>query len=171
MANRETVKVEGLAQLAKALRELPDRVAKNGLRVAVYSGAKVILDEARLRAPKAAESLGPRQPPPGTLRRSVIMKHIPELSSLTRQTFFVTVRHGKKYRKQGKKGNLSQDAWYWRFVEFGTSKMRARPFLRPALEAKRREAVQAMKERLRERVEQEAKNLGPQSLGAGQPRR
>ena len=171
MANRETVKVEGLAQLAKALRELPDRVAKNGLRVAVYSGAKVIRDEARLRAPKATMSLGPLQPPPGTLKRSVIMKHIPELSNLTRQTFFVTVRHGKKYRKQGKKGNLSQDAWYWRFVEFGSSKMRARPFLRPALEAKRRAAVQAMKDRLSERVEQEAKSLGANNLGAGQARR
>jgi HK97 gp10 family phage protein len=103
--------------------------------------------------------LGPNQPPPGTLKRSVIMKHIPELSSLTRQTFFVTVRHGKKYRKQGKKGNLSQDAWYWRFVEFGTRKMRARPFLRPALEAKRREAGQAMKDRLSERIEMEASKL------------
>jgi HK97 gp10 family phage protein len=159
MAKRETFKIEGLAELGKALRELPERVARNGLRVSVYAGAKVVRDEARARAPKAAQSLGPNQPPPGTLKRSVIMKHIPELSSLTRQTFFVTVRHGKKYRKQGKKGNLSQDAWYWRFVEFGTRKMRAQPFLRPALEAKRREAGQAMKDRLSERIELEASKL------------
>ena len=138
---------------------MPERVARNGLRVSVYAGAKVVRDEARARAPKAVQSLGPNQPPPGTLKRSVIMKHIPELSSLTRQTFFVTVRHGKKYRKQGKKGNLSQDAWYWRFVEFGTRKMRARPFLRPALEARRREAGQAMKDRLSERIEMEASKL------------
>jgi len=159
MAKRETFKIEGLAELGKALRELPERVARNGLRVSVYAGAKVVRDEARARAPKAAQSLGPNQPPPGTLKRSVIMKHIPELSSLTRQTFFVTVRYGKKYRKQGKKGNLSQDAWYWRFVEFGTRKMRARPFLRPALEAKRSEAGQAMKDRLSERIEMEASKL------------
>ena len=159
MAKRETFKIEGLAELGKALRELPARVARNGLRVSVYAGAKVVRDEARARAPKAEQPLGPNQPPPGTLKRSVIMKHIPELSSLTRQTFFVTVRHGKKYRKQGKKGNLSQDAWYWRFVEFGTRKMRARPFLRPALEAKRREAGQAMKDRLSERIEMEASKL------------
>jgi HK97 gp10 family phage protein len=159
MAKRETFKIEGLAELGKVLRELPERVARNGLRVSVYAGAKVVRDEARARAPKAAQSLGPNQPPPGTLKRSVIMKHIPELSSLTRQTFFVTVRHGKKYRKQGKKGNLSQDAWYWRFVEFGTRKMRARSFLRPALEAKRREAGQAMKDRLSERIEMEANKL------------
>ena len=33
MAKRETVKIEGLAELGKALRELPDRVAKNGVGV------------------------------------------------------------------------------------------------------------------------------------------
>jgi HK97 gp10 family phage protein len=103
--------------------------------------------------------LGPKQPPPGTLKRSVIMKHIRELSGGGRQTFYVLVRHGKKYRNQGKRGNLSQDAWYWRFLEFGTRKMAARPFLRPALESRRREAVDAIKQRLSERIEIEAKAL------------
>lgn len=159
MARSETVQIKGLRELAKALNELPDRVARNGLRVAVYAAAKVVRDEAKHKAPIAAQALGPNQPPPGTLKRSVIMKQIPELSGRTRQTFFVMVRHGKKYRKQGKKGNLSQDAWYWRFVEFGTRKMNARPFLRPALEAKRHEAVHAMKERLALRIEEEAKKL------------
>ena len=159
MAKRETVKIEGLAELGKALRELPDRVARNGLRVSVYAGAKVVREEARARAPKAQQSLGPNQPPPGTLKRSVIMKHIRELSGGGRQTFYVLVRHGKKYRNQGKRGNLSQDAWYWRFVEFGTRKMAARPFLRPALESRRREAVDAIKERLTQRIEIEAKAL------------
>jgi len=159
MAKVETVRIEGLAQLDRALKELPQRIANRGLRASVYAGAKVIRDEARSRAPKAAQSLGPKQPPPGTLKRSVIMKQIPELSSLTRQTFFVTVRHGKKYRNQGKRGNLSQDAWYWRFLEFGTRKMVARPFLRPALESRRREAVDAIKQRLSERIEIEAKAL------------
>jgi HK97 gp10 family phage protein len=69
------------------------------------------------------------------------------------------VRQGKKYRNQGKRGNLSQDAWYWRFVEFGTRKMAARPFLRPALESRRREAVEAIKGRLAQRIEIEVKAL------------
>ncbi|NBP38571.1 MAG: HK97 gp10 family phage protein [Betaproteobacteria bacterium] len=159
MARVQTVRIEGLAQLDRALRELPQRIANRGLRASVYAGAKVIRDEARSRAPKAAQSLGPKQPPPGTLKRSVIMKHIRELSGGGRQTFYVLVRHGKKYRNQGKRGNLSQDAWYWRFVEFGTRKMAARPFLRPALESRRREAVDAIKERLTQRIEIEAKAL------------
>ena len=159
MAKFESVQVQGLDQLAKALRELPQRVASNGLRAAVYAGAKVIRDEAKLQAPVATSDLGANQPPPGTLKRSVIMKQIPELSGAQKQTFFVTVRHGKKYRKQGKKGNLSQDAWYWRFVEFGTIKMSARPFLRPAFDMKKHEAVTAIKTRLAQRIEQAAQEL------------
>lgn len=159
MAKVETVRIEGLAELDRALRELPQRIANRGLRTSVYAGAKVIRDEARERAPEAAQALGPRQQPPGTLKRSVIMKHIRELSGGGRQTFYVLVRHGKKYRNQGKRGKLSQDAWYWHFVEFGTRKMSARPFMRPALEARRREAVDAIKERLAQRIEIEAKAL------------
>ena len=159
MAKVQTVHIEGLAELDRALRELPVRIANRGLRTSVYAGAKVIRDEARARAPKAAQSLGPKQPPPGTLKRSVIMKHIRELSSGGRQTFYVMVRHGKKYQKQGKRGTLSQDAWYWRFLEFGTRKMAARPFLRPALESRRTQAVGAIKERLRQRIEIEATAL------------
>ena len=159
MAEFESVQVQGLDQLAKALRELPQRVARNGMRAAVYAGAKVIRDEAKLQAPVATGDLGANQPPRGTLKRSVIMKQIPELSGTQKQTFFVTVRHGKKYRKQGKKGNLSQDAWYWRFVEFGTVKMSARPFLRPAFDMKKHEAVTAIKTRLAQRIEQAAQEL------------
>ena len=159
MAETGLIRIEGLDQLARALRALPDRVARNGLRAAVYAGAKVIRDEARLKAPVATGDLGPNQPPPGTLKRSIIMKQIPELSSAQKQTFFVTVRHGKKYRKQGKKGNLSQDAWYWRFVEFGTVKMSARPFLRPAFDLKKHDALSAIKTRLAQRIEQAVQEL------------
>lgn len=64
MAKYEKVHIEGLAELANALRELPVRVQRNGLRVSVYAGAKVIREEARVRAPVAAQYLGPDQPPP-----------------------------------------------------------------------------------------------------------
>ena len=41
MARAETVRIEGLAELNRALRELPQRIANRGLRTAVYAGAKV----------------------------------------------------------------------------------------------------------------------------------
>lgn len=42
-------------------------------------------------------------------------------------------RAGKSYATAGDKGNPGGDTWYWRFLEFGTRKMDARPFLLPAL--------------------------------------
>lgn len=41
---------------------------------------------------------------------------------------------GKLYATGGDKGNPGGDTWYWRFLEFGTSKIAAKPFMRPALE-------------------------------------
>jgi len=43
-------------------------------------------------------------------------------------------RVGASYATGGDKGNPGGDTFYWRFLEFGTEKMAARPFLRPALE-------------------------------------
>lgn len=151
--------IKGLSELSAALKELPNRIARNALRRSVARGAVVIRDEAKTRAPVSTTPPAPGDPLPGTLKRSIVIKHDKDRSILTSQTYVVAVRHGKKYRNQGKRGNLSQDAWYWRFLEFGTRKMAARPFLRPALESRRREAVDAIKQRLSERIEIEAKAL------------
>lgn len=40
---------------------------------------------------------------------------------------------GKTYKTSGSKDNPGGDTWYWRLVEFGTSRVAARPFMRPAL--------------------------------------
>lgn len=178
-----SMKVEGLAALEQALRQLPDKIAKNALRGAVYSGAKIIRDEARIMAPRYSGRVSKNHPPPGTLKRSIITKHIPEQSGRERQTFFVTVRSGKRYRNQGKKGNLSQDAFYWRWVEFGhrvappnsrkNGRLRrasqptgqsviyvpARPFMRPAFEARKYRAVETIKTYLLKRIDAEARQV------------
>lgn len=151
--------VAGLKELQAALKELPQRIARNVLRGAVGAGAAVIRNEAKARAPVSTGDARAGHPPPGTLRRSIYQKQIRELSSAVKQTFYVGVRKGKHYRNQGKKGNLSQDAYYAKFVEFGTAKMAARPFMRPAFEAKKGEAVQAIKDYLAKRIPEEVDKL------------
>lgn len=42
--------------------------------------------------------------------------------------------------------NKSVDAFYWRFVEFGTKHMAARPFFRPAAEEERDRFIQRMRD-------------------------
>jgi HK97 gp10 family phage protein len=156
----EFTRVEGLDVFAQALKLLPKNVARNVLRGSVSAGAKIIADEAKAKAPTYTGSVTKGHPPPGTLKRSIVRKQIKELSDLTKQTFVVAVRKGKKYQKQGKSGNLSQDAFYATWVEFGTSKMAAKPFLRPAFEAKKNEAVDAMAAYIAKRFPDEAKKLG-----------
>lgn len=151
--------VKGLRELSAALRELPQRIARNALRQSVSRGAAVIRDEAKVRAPVSNGAPRPGEPLPGTLKRAIVIKQDRERSSLLSQTFVVAVRHGKRYRQQGKKGNRSQDAYYWRWVEFGTVKMSARPFMRPAFETKKQTAVQEIARVLGERLMQEAATL------------
>src|SRR5450830_714100 len=125
------------------MKELPDRIAKNVLRGSVAAGAAVIRNEAKARAPVYTGSVSAGHPPPGTLKRAIYQKQIPERSSNIQQTFFVGVRKGKKYQKQGKNGDKSQDAFYASWVEFGTSKQPGHPYMRPAYEGKKSAAVWA----------------------------
>ena len=156
MGDFAEVKVSGLKELNQALKQLPDRVAKNVLRGATSAGAAVIRKEARIKAPVYTGSVAEGHPPPGTLRRAIYQKQIAELSGLLKQVFYVGVRRGKG--QHDKKGR-TLDAWYWRFVEFGTAKMSAIPFLRPAFEAKKQEAVDAIKNYLAERIPREVEKL------------
>jgi HK97 gp10 family phage protein len=148
--------IEGLAELDRALHALPGNIAKNVLRGAVGAGAAVIRKEAKSRAPVAEGPQRPDAPPPGTLQRAIYSKWIRELSDWSKQTFIVSVKKGRKYRKAGKKYT---DAFYWWFVENGTSKMAARPYLRPAFEAKKTEAIEAIRDYLAKRIPLEVEKL------------
>lgn len=150
---------KGLKELQQALKQLPDRIAKNALRGSVSAGAAVIRKEARDHAPVYQEQVQAGHPPAGTLKRAVYQKQINELSNAVKQTFFVGVRAGKKYQKQGKNGQLSQDAYYASWIEFGTSKMSARPFMRPAFEGKKTAAVEAIRAYLEKRIPEEVAKL------------
>lgn len=141
----------GFKELADALRSLGPKVARNGLRRAVSAGAAVIRDDARQRAPVAT----------GEMRRDIMIKR--ERDARGGDTFgakySVFVRSGKKSRLAGKGRNVQKDSYYWKFVEFGTSKMAARPFLRPAFASKRDAAVDAMGQKLGEAIEVAVKEV------------
>lgn len=151
-----STQVSGLKELNAALKQLPDNIAKNVLRGATSAGAAVIRKEARQRAPVYTGDVQGNHPPPGTLKKSVYQSQRRNLSSLVKQVFHVGVRTGKGLKD---KAGRSVDAYYWRFVEFGTSKMAARPFLRPAFEAKKLAAVEAIKDYLAQRIPREVDKL------------
>ncbi|MCE8042437.1 HK97 gp10 family phage protein [Halomonas daqingensis] len=116
---------DGLGSLEDDLKMLTqaesDRVRRQGAR----AGAGVIRDEARRRAPKRS----------GKLSRNIVAVTV-KVSEGHRAAA------GVRVRSRGKADDPS-NAFYWRFVELGTSKMPPAPFIRPAFDAKEQEAGDA----------------------------
>ena len=108
--------------------------AQTAARKAAQAGAQVYHDEVRARVPVSAKphsTKGKKQTfTPGTLRRAVYQAFVEDESSPGRATYRIS-------------WNKSH-AFYGRFVEFGTAKMAAKPFLRPAFDAAQPRAVAAV---------------------------
>jgi HK97 gp10 family phage protein len=121
------------------------KAAEESVRPAAQAGAQVFYDEVRQRVPVSAKphKSGKKTYDPGTLRRAVYQAFANKESG-----------DGKAmYRISWNKTH----AFYGRFVEFGTSKMAAKPFLRPAYDAARARALQAAKERMATEVKKATK--------------
>ena len=135
MINVET-KLTG--DISAGLDRLAAAAGEATLRAAGFAGAQVFQKEAIARVPVDS----------GTIRENIIVKRAEESSDTNKkQTYLITVRTGKK--------NAEGDAFYWRFVEFGTSKMSARPFIRPAFESMKQTALAAMKKRFGQKLSEE----------------
>jgi HK97 gp10 family phage protein len=146
-----TIKVEGLQELERQLLAFGPRVARNGLRAANFAGAKVFREAARKSAPvrkgllKASIEAFRRRAPNNQAKHSVGVKGV-------RKKYANTTANRRKGRV-GRKYQADGPAFYGRFLEFGTSKMAARPFLRPAFENNTQTAIDAVKARLAKAVE------------------
>jgi HK97 gp10 family phage protein len=141
----DTQNLTGFDELAKKLKELGPKVAKNGLRRATSAGAAIVRNDARKRAPVDT----------GEMKRDIMMKRERDArgGDTTGAVYTVYVRSGKKSRMAGKKRDVDRDSFYWKFLEFGTAKMAAQPFLRPAFEANKEAAIEAIGKSLDETIQ------------------
>jgi len=137
--------VKGLRELGLAMQGLSADIAGKIARQAVAAGAGVVRKAARAKAPRDS----------GNLQAAVVMKRLSKRETRLTEEYIVTARKGRtkdaKAAKAGT-GKLGKDAYYARFVEFGTVKMPARPFMRPALENNTQAATDAIAARLRARI-------------------
>lgn len=116
-------KIEGLEQLISKLNSLPDKLEKKVVRTAVRKGAILIRNKAREKAPTGT----------GTLKKSI------KIRSNRAGNGVVSFKIGPTNDK--KKGT---DIFYGRFQEFGTSKMPAHPYMRPAYDESESEVLDAV---------------------------
>lgn len=61
--------------------------------------------------------------------------------------------NARKIRAKGKTYITPGNVYYWRFLEFGTSKMKAQPFMRPALESNVESASSATTDQLSKAID------------------
>lgn len=113
-----TVKIHGLRELSRKLEKLPRDVRGRTLDRATREGAKVIRDRAK-------NTYVPVRT--GRLRESIVARKDREQSSDVFSTYTI--------------GYLKKKAYYGGFVEVGTSRTPAQPYLRPAIETERENAI------------------------------
>lgn len=157
-------RVQGLDGVLEALQALPREVAsKNGgpARAALARGARIIRDEARRLAPVDS----------GSVRDNIVMKRDTQPQRAgANERYRVGVRGGSlstysntaRNRRKGVVGQKYEKAgatYYWRFLEFGTAKMAARPFLRPAFETKKEAALKEIVSSLSKGIARLARKL------------
>ncbi len=145
------VKVDGLEELGQALAQFPTVLAQKYLARATFTAAAVIESDAIARAPERT----------GLLKSKIAIFKRNEGEGIAHYAIGVRrLRVTKKIKRVlriARKANLSyrivDDAFYWRFLEFGTVKMSARPFLRPAFEAQKENAIEVFRTTLADGVQ------------------
>ena len=121
------------------------KAAKEGARPAAQAGAQVFYEEVKQRVPVSAKAhkSGKKTYNPGTLRKAIYQAFADKESGDGKAMYRISFN--------------KTHAFYGRFVEFGTSKMAAKPFIRPAYDAARAKALQAVQERMAEEVNKATK--------------
>lgn len=160
--------ISGAKEMEAVLRQLPDYIAKQALTAALRDAAQPILDEARARAPVGQESKG-RVRLRTTKRGKVSISNYGKLklnlriitvpAAQTPHSATVVVSTGK--------------AFWGMWVEFGIASrgIAARPFLRPAFESRKMEALNRLGKSLGEQIEKAATKLAGPLAKSGLRRR
>jgi HK97 gp10 family phage protein len=131
------IRVIGDKALQRKLKGLEDKMQKKIVRKALREGGKIVLREAKNRAPKDT----------GSLRASLKLRSLKRskkrigVQIVTDEAALMKAKDRKAGRKVKRSTNADRLLFYAAFVELGTRNMPARPFLRPALKSKKAEVI------------------------------
>lgn len=158
-------RIAGLKGLLAGLDALPGRLEEKAIWSALGGAAVEIKKLAIEKAPELERATNTRTP--GTVKRAIRVQRS-KFNKGQNGFFEVIVRvkplGSKRKREAAKAGALSgannpNDPYYWRFLEFGTSKMAKRPFLRPAFEGTKDVQLTRIRVRMKLAIEKEAKKI------------
>lgn len=143
MADYLSIKLDGVEDLKQALAEAATTIRTKAVRGALREAGKVIQMAARASAPVLKVPTTTRNA--GTVKKNIVVRASKFARQAGDEGVYINVRgiRGRaRVKKLGRGGAKNpNDPYYWRFLEFGTRKMAARPFLRPAATSKGPEAI------------------------------
>ncbi len=145
--------VQGLAELDAKLAELDNATAGKALFSALNAGATPMVKAAKAKAAIAAHQHNMQYGggyvvvDPGLLKSSIKKRR------LTKGEHAIAVEQGAAVAVYIGKGNGGLYPRYWHFLEDGTAKMAAVPFLRPAFDENKEAAVQAFADKLKKNID------------------
>jgi HK97 gp10 family phage protein len=153
----DKVTITGLDDMRKALSELPKQLRNKVLLGALRKAARVPLQIARQSVPVMSAADAAKNPyrTAGLLKKRLTVRTSRESRRAGNIGVFVNIKPADKAKfktttnsflgvkirqrsmtKASQRGAKSPfDPFYWRFVEFGTKKMKARPFMQPAADS------------------------------------
>lgn len=144
--------VLGLGELQADFERLAKAAGNKIVRDAVMAGARIARDKARASAPVRT----------GKLKKNIAATRLKQSETPGAATAGVRVKspagkQTKALKRPGKKGRTSATDWdapfYWKFLELGTSKMRAHPFIRPAWDGSLPQIEKAVSDKLAEGID------------------
>lgn len=145
--------VKGLKELDAFLSTLEEEVQRSMLSGALRDAAKPILDQAMLNV---LMQFGGSRRSSGVLFSHITRSKYKRTALAARVNVTLKRPRGPAAKKaqviNGVRKPYGQDPFYGRFLEFGTSKMPARPWLRPAGIAKQDAAGSEMRRTLQKRM-------------------
>lgn len=147
----ETFEVKGLRELGEAFALLAADIQGKIGRAVTNAGAQVVKKRAIAKAPIAKEDYVVQahkgdpgvKVPRGNLRKKIAVKYLGTRTGLTSE-HIVFVRAKRKDGYANRIGILN---------EFGTVKMGPKAFMRPAIDEGKYDAAEAMKARLKQRID------------------
>lgn len=145
MAVQKGISVEGLDELEKVLNMMAPKAARNLMRSTIHGVASEIAKEAKRKAPKDE----------GTLRKAIKAKRRrPKHPDAPFSDVIVTTGGTAKY-----------DAFYWRFIEYGTTDQPEAPFFRPSIDLMRPQIPKIMEKQFGKKLETMLKRAAKKQKG------
>ena len=138
--------LRGAAELARLLDAMPRKLSKVLLVRALRKGAQRLQREMRSRAPKRSDAQTKAGRKPGHLRRNIRVRSA----------------QGRGDSAPAVDVYLSKGAFYGKFLEFGTSRQPARPWMRPAYDAEIQAAIDDISAQLGKEVNEAVSALAAQ---------